>query len=179
MEAEYLAIRTLSKAIGQAKECALLGKNILGSGFDFEINLFQGSGAFVCGEETALIASIEGFRGMPRVRPPYPVQAGLWGLPTLINNVKTFASIPPILDHGSAWYRAVGTEGSSGTAIFSVVGDVVHAGLVEVPLGTDLKTLIFDICVVFQTKRISSSSIVARQEGASFRLPGHPIDFDS
>jgi len=182
VRAEYpLAIRILSKALEQAKECGLLGKNILGSGFDFEINLFQGSGAFVCGEETALIASIEGFRGMPRVRPPYPVHDGLWSMPTLINNVKTFASIPPILDHGSAWYKAIGTEGSSGTAIFSVVGDVVHAGLVEVPLGMDLKTLIFDICGGIPNKKHFKALQIGGPSGGC--LPSDfldtPIDFDS
>ncbi|RPJ22947.1 MAG: NADH-quinone oxidoreductase subunit F, partial [Desulfobacteraceae bacterium] len=147
VRAEYpLAVRILTTALQQAKDLGLLGRNILGTDFNFQISLFQGSGAFVCGEETALIQSIEGFRGMPQHRPPYPVEKGLRGLPTVINNVKTFASVPPIVKHGADWYRAIGTEKSPGTAIFSVVGDIVHPGLVEIPMGVNLETLLFDIC---------------------------------
>ncbi|TES89668.1 MAG: NADH-quinone oxidoreductase subunit F, partial [Desulfobacteraceae bacterium] len=147
VRSEYpLAVKIVSKAVRQAEKLGLLDKKILGSSFDLKIDVFQGSGAFVCGEETALIRSIEGFRGMPRHRPPYPVQKGLWNKPTIINNVKTLASIPPILNHGATWYRGIGTENSPGTAIFSIVGNVVHTGLVEIPMGVSLRTLIFDIC---------------------------------
>jgi len=111
-------VRILTTALQQAKDLGLLGRNILGTDFNFQISLFQGSGAFVCGEETALIQSIEGFRGMPQHRPPYPVEKGLRGLPTVINNVKTFASVPPIVKHGAEWYRAIGTEKSPGSPFF-------------------------------------------------------------
>ncbi len=147
IRAEYpLAVETITKAIEQAEGLGLLGKGILGSPFNFEISIFQGSGAFVCGEETALVQSIEGKRGMPQFRPPYPTQEGIRGLPTVINNVKTLSSIPAIIKNGSAWYRGIGTENSTGTAIFSIVGNVVHPGLVEIPMGVSLRTLIFDIC---------------------------------
>ncbi|MFC1535153.1 NADH-ubiquinone oxidoreductase-F iron-sulfur binding region domain-containing protein [Thermodesulfobacteriota bacterium] len=147
VRAEYpLAVETITKAIKQAEELGILGKGILGSSVDLEISVFQGSGAFVCGEETALIKSIEGNRGMPQHRPPYPAQDGVWGLPTVINNVKTFSSIPSIIKNGGAWYRDIGTDNSAGTAIFSIVGDIVHAGLVEIPMGVSLRTLIFEIC---------------------------------
>ena len=147
IRAEYpLAVDTVTKAIKQAEGLGLLGKKILGTAFDLDVSVFQGSGAFVCGEETALIRSIEGKRGMPKYRPPYPVQDGLMGMPTVINNVKTFSSIPPIIKNGASWYRSIGTGKSPGTAIFSVVGSVVHPGLVEVPMGVSLRELIFDIC---------------------------------
>lgn len=147
VRAEYpLAVRMLGSAVEQARRLGLLGRNILGSGLGFDIALFQGSGAFVCGEETALIRSVEGFRGMPRHRPPYPVQVGLGGRPTVINNVKTLVSVPPIVENGAAWFRGIGTADSPGTAVFSVVGNVVHPGLVEVPMGVTLRELIFDIC---------------------------------
>ncbi len=147
VRSEYpLAVKMVTKAIRQAEELGLLGKGILGSPFDLEISLFQGSGAFVCGEETALIQSIEGNRGMPQHRPPYPVQKGLWDRPTVINNVKTLASVPSIIQNGGDWYNGMGTENSPGTAIFSVVGNVLHSGLVEIPMGVNLQSLIFDIC---------------------------------
>ncbi|MEE4608958.1 MAG: NADH-quinone oxidoreductase subunit F, partial [Desulfobacteraceae bacterium] len=135
VRAEYpLAVRIVTRAIAQAEALGLLGKGILGTDMNLDIEVFQGSGAFVCGEETALIRSIEGFRGAPTHRPPYPVQKGLRGRPTVINNVKTLASVPPIIEKGADWYAAIGTEKSPGTAIFSVVGDVVHPGLVEIPM---------------------------------------------
>ncbi|MCK4900774.1 MAG: NADH-quinone oxidoreductase subunit NuoF, partial [Anaerolineales bacterium] len=143
---EYpLAVKHLRQAISQAEEIGLLGDNILNSGFDFSVNIKLGSGAFVCGEETALIASIEGQIGEPRPRPPYPAESGLWGKPTNINNVKSWASIPIILDKGSDWYASIGTESSKGTVIFSVVGNINNTGLVEVPIGISLRELIFDI----------------------------------
>ncbi len=147
VRAEYpLAVERLAMALDQARQLGLLGQTVLGSQTGVDIEIFQGSGAFVCGEETALIQSIEGFRGMPQHRPPYPAEKGLFGEPTVINNVKTLATVPQIIEHGAAWFRETGTESSPGTAIFSVVGDVVHPGLVEVPMGVTLKELIFDIC---------------------------------
>lgn len=143
---EYpLAIARLKTAIGQMREYGLLGKNIEGSEFDFEIVIKEGAGAFVCGEETALIASIEGHRGMPRPRPPYPVTAGLHGKPTVINNVETLGTLPNIFRRGAAWYRGFGTEKNRGTKTFSLVGKVQRTGLIEVPLGTPLRKIIFDI----------------------------------
>ncbi|MCP4667041.1 MAG: NADH-quinone oxidoreductase subunit F, partial [Deltaproteobacteria bacterium] len=182
IRAEYpLAVNVVSKAMEQAKELGLLGKGILGSQFDLEMEVFQGSGAFVCGEETALLKSIEGKRGMPRHRPPYPAQKGLWGNPTVINNVKTLASIPPILEKGPEWYRGIGTEDSPGTAVFSVVGDVVHPGLVEIPMGVDLKTLVFDICGGIPGKKKFKAVQIGGPSGGC--LPADfldtPIDFDS
>jgi NADH-quinone oxidoreductase subunit F len=182
VRAEYpLAVRILTQAMEQAQTLGLLGRNILGTEFNFHLSIFQGSGAFVCGEETALIRSIEGFRGMPMPRPPYPVEKGLQGQPTVINNVKTFASIPPILKHGAGWYRAIGTEKSPGTAIFSVVGNIVHPGLVEIPTGVALRTLVFDICGGIPNKKTFKAVQIGGPSGGC--LPDHfletPIDFDS
>ncbi len=182
VRAEYpLAVKIVTKAIGQARELGLLGEGVLGSSFDLEIDVFQGSGAFVCGEETALIQSIEGNRGMPRHRPPYPVQQGLGGQPTVINNVKTLASIPPIIEHGATWFRAIGNDKSPGTAIFSVVGNIVHAGLVEIPMGVTLRTLIFDICGGVPNKKKFKAVQIGGPSGGC--LPEEfldtPIDFDS
>ncbi len=182
VRAEYpLAVRILTRAVDQAREIGLLGPGILGSALDFDIEVFQGSGAFVCGEETALIQSIEGFRGMPVHRPPYPVSVGLNGRPTLINNVKTLASVPVILQGGVAAFRAVGTGQSPGTAIFSVVGSVVHPGLVEVPMGTSLRTLIFDICGGVPRKKKFKAVQIGGPSGG-YLSEAHldtPIDFDS
>ena len=144
--AEYpLALERLRIALAQAQECGLLGDNILGSGFNFHIKIKEGAGAFVCGEETALIASIEGHRGMPRPRPPFPAISGLWGKPTIINNVETLACVAQILKNGGDWFAEYGTANSKGTKAFSLVGKVKRTGLVEVPLGTTLRELIFDI----------------------------------
>ena len=144
--AEYpLAIERLNIALEQARETGLLGHNILGSGFDFDIRLFQGAGAFVCGEETALIASIEGRRGMPKPRPPFPVQSGLFGCPTVINNVETFANVSRVILIGPETYASIGTERSKGTKIFSLTGKVNNTGLVEVPMGVTIRHVIFDI----------------------------------
>ncbi|MEW5936254.1 MAG: NADH-quinone oxidoreductase subunit NuoF [Candidatus Thermoplasmatota archaeon] len=146
VRAEYpLAVHNLDIAINQAKELGLLGDNILGSGFDFELWIYRGGGAFVCGEESALIASIEGRSGEPRQRPPFPAQSGLWGCPTNINNVETWANVPHIISRGAEWYASIGTESSKGTKIFSLVGKVNNTGLVEVPFGTTLRTIIFEI----------------------------------
>lgn len=146
VRAEYpLAVKRTQIAIEQAINKGYIGKNIFGSGFDFELNIKEGAGAFVCGEETALIASIESKRGMPRPRPPFPAQSGLDGKPTIINNVKSLASVPIIIDQGAAWYSSIGTEKSKGTIIFALSGKVVNSGLVEVPMGTTLSTVIFDI----------------------------------
>lgn len=182
VRAEYpLAVKIMTTAIQQANDLGLLGKNILGSTFDLNIDVFQGSGAFVCGEETALIRSVEGRRGMPRYRPPYPVEQGLWERPTVINNVKTLASVPPILQYGADAYKASGTEKSPGTAIFSVVGNVVHPGLVEIPMGVSLRKLIFEICGGILNKKKFKAVQIGGPSGGC--LPEEfldtPIDFDS
>jgi NADH:ubiquinone oxidoreductase subunit F (NADH-binding)/NAD-dependent dihydropyrimidine dehydrogenase PreA subunit/(2Fe-2S) ferredoxin len=146
IRAEYpLAILRLEKALGQMKKYGLTGKNILGSGFSFHIKIKEGAGAFVCGEETSLIHSIEGKRGMPRTRPPFPAVSGLNGKPTVINNVETLGTIPHILRNGAPWYRQFGTEKNPGTKTFSLVGKIRRTGLIEVPLGTTLRKIIFDI----------------------------------
>lgn len=146
VRAEYpLAIKRLRIAIKQAEERNLLGKNIMGSGFDFEIHIKEGAGAFVCGEETALIASIEGERGMPRPKPPFPANCGLFGRPTLINNVETLANVPVIIDKGAQWFSSFGTETSKGTKTFALTGEVNNTGLIEVPMGTTLREIVFDI----------------------------------
>jgi len=146
VRAEYpLAVERVRKAIQASHERGLLGTNIFGSGFDFDIEIRLGAGAFVCGEETALMQSIEGRRGMPRPRPPYPAQRGLWGQPTTINNVETLAWVPLIIRHGWEWYAGIGTETSKGSKTFALTGKVNNTGLVEVPMGTTLRELIFDI----------------------------------
>ncbi len=146
VRAEYpLAVKRLHTALDQSLERGFSGKDILGSGFDFTIHVKEGAGAFVCGEETALMASIESRRGMPRPRPPFPAQSGLGGMPTNINNVKTVASIPIIIDQGADWFASIGTEKSKGTAVFALTGKIANSGLVEVPMGTPLSTIIFDI----------------------------------
>ena len=146
VRAEYpLAVEHLTVAIQQAEKAGLLGDNILGSKMSFRIHLVQGAGAFVCGEETALLASIEGKVGEPHPRPPYPVQKGLWGKPTVINNVKTWASVPVIINKGADWYASIGTERSKGTMVFSLVGKINNTGLVEVPMGITLREMIYDI----------------------------------
>ncbi len=143
---EYpLAVRRLELAIATAGEHGLLGEDILGSGYDFHVEVYQGAGAFVCGEETALMRSIEGKRGMPRPRPPFPAHKGLWEKPTVLNNVESLANIPQIILKGGAWYASVGTETSKGTKVFALSGDVNNIGLVEVPMGTPLRTIIYDI----------------------------------
>lgn len=142
--AEYpLAVKRLQKAIDQARDGGFLGKSVCGSPFEFDISIMQGAGAFVCGEETALLASIEGKRGMPRIKPPFPAQQGLWGKPTVINNVETFANVPHIIVNGAEWFASIGTGKSKGTKVFALAGKVKNTGLVEVPMGTTIRELVF------------------------------------
>jgi len=182
VRAEYpLAVHRVKVALGQARKQGLLGKNILGSDFSFDIRLFQGSGAFVCGEETALIASLEGEPGMPHHRPPYPATDGLYGKPTVINNVKTIAFIRHIIENGAEWFAGIGTEKSKGTAVFALAGEIVNTGLVEVPMGTTLRQVIFDVgSGIPQGKRFKAVQIGGPSGGC---LPESaldlPIDFDS
>ena len=144
--AEYpLAVERVNHAIKQAYEYELLGENIFGSGFSFDLEMRLGAGAFVCGEETALIASIEGERGMPRNKPPYPAEAGLWNKPTIINNVETLANIPRLIRKGSEWFASIGTEKSTGTKVFALGGKVNNTGLSGIPMGTKLREVIFNI----------------------------------
>ncbi len=144
--AEYpLAISRLQNTINKCKEYGLLGKNILGSGFNFDIKIKKGAGAFVCGEETALLASIEGKRGMPKPRPPYPAVSGLFGKPTVINNVETFANISAIVSNGAQWFSSIGTSSSKGTKVFAISGKIKYSGLVEVPMGVTLRKIVFDV----------------------------------
>ena len=146
IRAEYgLAIRRMQTAIDQAYACGLLGQNILGTDFSFDLEIRLGAGAFVCGEETALIASIEGLRGTPSPRPPFPTVRGLFGKPTVINNVETLANIPQIVDKGGEWFAGIGTETSKGTKVFALTGKVNVSGLIEVPMGTTLREIVFDI----------------------------------
>jgi len=146
VRSEYpLAIEILRRAIDDAEKRGLLGENILGSGWSFRVTVRRGAGAYICGEETALIESLEGHSGEPRTRPPYPVTSGLWGKPTVVNNVKTWASVAPILTRGAAWYAAMGTKRTPGTTIFSLEGAVKNAGLVEVPFGISLRDLVYEI----------------------------------
>jgi len=182
IRAEYpLAIRRIENAINLARENNLLGENILGSGFNFDLVIRLGAGAFVCGEETALIYSIEGKRGQPRIRPPYPSEHGLWGHPTCINNVETWANVPVIMLYGAEWYSQIGTETSKGTKVFALAGKVKNTGLVEVPMGTTLREVIFDIGGgVFADKELKAIQIGGPSGGC---LPKHlldtPVDYES
>ncbi len=146
VRAEYpIAVQRLTLAMDQAKEYGLLGKNIFGSGFDFSLEIRLGAGAFVCGEETALMTSIEGHRGEPRPRPPFPAVKGLWQKPTILNNVETYANIPVIINNGADWFASIGTEKSKGTKVFAIGGKINNTGLVEIPMGTPLREVIYDI----------------------------------
>ena len=146
VRAEYpIAVERFKKAIETAKEYGILGKNIWNTGFDFDLEIRLGAGAFVCGEETALLESIEGRRGQPRLKPPFPANEGLWGKPTLINNVETYANITKIILNGAKWYSSIGTENSKGTKVFALGGNVNNVGLVEVPMGVTLREIVFDI----------------------------------
>jgi NADH:ubiquinone oxidoreductase subunit F (NADH-binding)/(2Fe-2S) ferredoxin/NAD-dependent dihydropyrimidine dehydrogenase PreA subunit len=146
VRAEYpLAIERIQGAIDACRREGLLGRKILGSDFDFDLEIRLGAGAFVCGEETALIHSIEGERGQPRVRPPYPTEKGLWGKPTVINNVETFANVPVVIKYGADWFSRIGTQASGGTKVFALAGKITHTGLVEVPMGTTLQEIVFEI----------------------------------
>jgi NADH:ubiquinone oxidoreductase subunit F (NADH-binding)/(2Fe-2S) ferredoxin len=176
-----LAIERLTKALEQAYERGFLGGNILGSGFNFTVHLKKGSGAFVCGEETALIASIEGRRGTPRPRPPFPAISGLWGKPTNINNVKSFANIPVIIGRGAEWYSTIGTEKSKGTAVFALTGNILNSGLVEVPMGTTLRQIIFDIAGGIAGGKAFKAVQIGGPSGGCLpeKALDLPIDFDS
>ena len=146
IRSEYpIAVERMRKAIKQAREYGLLGEDIFGTGFDFEVSVHRGAGAFVCGEETSLIASLEGRPPEPRIRPPFPAQSGVWGNPTNINNVETWANVPEIINRGASWYSQLGTESSKGTKVFSLVGKVKNTGLIEVPMGITLRKIIYDI----------------------------------
>ena len=143
---EYpLAVKRVRKAVLDALEMGVIGENVFGTGRSFNLTVMEGAGAFVCGEETALIASVEGRRGMPSPKPPFPAQSGLWGKPTVINNVETLATVPLILDRGAAWFRSRGTESSPGTKTFALTGHVLNTGLIEVPLGTTLREIVYNI----------------------------------
>lgn len=182
IRAEYpLAIKRLQTAIRQAERAQLLGRSILGTSFNFHVHLRLGAGAYVCGEETALIASIEGKRGQPRPRPPYPAESGLWRSPTLINNVETFANIAPIIARGPEWFAGIGTERSKGTKVFALAGKIVHTGLIEVPMGTPLRSIIHEIgggipdgqcCKAVQTGGPSGGCIPAEYLDT-------PVDYES
>jgi len=180
--AEYpLAIQRLEKAIAAAREKGYLGKNIMGSGFDFEMKIKQGAGAFVCGEETALFASIEGERGMPRIRPPFPAEKGLWQYPTNNNNVETFANVPWIIANGADAYKSVGTEKSPGTKVFALAGKVAKGGLAEVPMGTTIEQLVFNIGGgIKQSKQFKAVQMGGPSGGC---IPADqkntPVDFES
>lgn len=181
--AEYpLAVKRIDKAISDARKKGFLGKNILGSKFSFDISIKQGAGAFVCGEETALIASIEGRRGMPVPRPPFPAEKGLWGKPTLINNVETFANIRHIILKGAEWFASIGTERSKGTKVFALAGKVKNTGLVEVPMGTTIRQLIFGPGGGIINKNIGFKAVqIGGPSGGCLpeNLLDTPIDYES
>ncbi|HSG29697.1 MAG TPA: NADH-ubiquinone oxidoreductase-F iron-sulfur binding region domain-containing protein, partial [Candidatus Krumholzibacterium sp.] len=180
--AEYpMAIKRLNLAIDAAREKGYLGKDILGSGFDFDLKIKQGAGAFVCGEETALIASIEGQRGMPRIRPPFPAEAGLWKKPTNNNNVETYANVPWIISRGAPAYAAYGTEKSRGTKVFALAGKVVHGGLAEVPMGTTIEELVFKIGGGIKNGRKFKAVQMGGPSGGCIPadLGDTPVDFES
>ncbi len=184
VRAEYpLAVERLKIAIEKAKEVGLLGENILGSGFNFDIHINQGAGAFVCGEGSALTASIEGHRGMPRTKPPRTVEQGLFGKPTVLNNVETFANVPLIIDRGVEWYRSIGVETSPGTKAFALTGNVNNTGLIEVPMGTTLREVIFDIGGgIKDGKEFKAVQIGGPSGGCLCLGAGHldlALDFDS
>jgi NADH-quinone oxidoreductase subunit F len=182
IRAEYpLAIERFQVALEQAKNLGLLGDNILGSGFSFDIEIVQGAGAFVSGESTALMYAIEGRRSMPRARPPHSVKAGLWGKPTVLNNVKTYAYVPLILARGADWFSGIGTEDSKGTAVFALAGKTVNTGLAEVAMGTTLHELIFDIGGGIRSGKKFKAVQIGGPSGGC--LPENmlktPVDFDS
>jgi NADH:ubiquinone oxidoreductase subunit F (NADH-binding)/(2Fe-2S) ferredoxin/NAD-dependent dihydropyrimidine dehydrogenase PreA subunit len=182
VRAEYpLAIHRVNIAIDQARNYGLLGKNILGSGFDFDISIYPGAGAFVCGESTALMYSLEGKRGMPRIKPPRSTEAGLWGQPTVLNNVETFANIPAILLNGGSWFASMGTSGSKGTKVFALTGTIQNVGLVEVPMGTTLRSIVYDIGGGIPDKREFKAVQIGGPSGACLPAPllDTEVDFDS
>ncbi|HBT63010.1 MAG TPA: NADH-quinone oxidoreductase subunit F, partial [Elusimicrobia bacterium] len=182
VRAEYpLAVRRVKGAIAEAERRGLLGKNVLGSGFNFSASLKEGAGAFVCGEETALIASVEGRRGMPRVRPPYPVQSGIFGHSTTINNVETLACVPWIVDHGAGAFAAYGTQKSKGTKVFALAGKIARGGLVEVPMGMTLREVVNDVGGGVAKGRKLKAVQMGGPSGGCIpeSLMDTPIDYDS
>ena len=184
VRAEYpLAVSRLKTAIAKAEDFGLLGENILGSGFAFRLHVNQGAGAFVCGEGSALTASIEGKRGMPRTKPPRTVEHGLWAKPTILNNVETFANVPGIIREGSGWYRGIGTEKSPGTKAFALTGNVNNTGLIEVPMGTTIREVVFDIGGgIRDGKKFKAVQIGGPSGGCACASEEHldlPLDFDS
>jgi NADH-quinone oxidoreductase subunit F/NAD(P)H dehydrogenase (quinone)/NADP-reducing hydrogenase subunit HndC len=174
-------LKRLDISISQAKEYGLLGEDILGSGFNFEVEVYKGAGAFVCGEETALIHSIEGKRGMPRPRPPFPAQEGLWKKPTVLNNVETYANVAQIISRGGDWYAGIGTETSKGTKVFALTGDVRNIGLVEVPMGTSLRDIIFEIGGGIPKKRKFKAAQLGGPSGGCVpeTFIDTPVDYES
>ena len=182
IRAEYpLAIQTLQKAIAQARAMSLLGDNVLETGFKFDLELRFGAGAFVAGEETAILASVEGRRAMPRPRPPYPANSGLWGKPTLIQNVETLANIPVIIQNGGEWFSKIGTPRCSGTKCFSLTGQINNPGLIEVPMGIPLREVVFEIGGGIQDNRAFKAVLVGGPSGGCLpeTLLDLPIDYDS
>ena len=182
VRAEYpIAVKRLQIAIDQAKEYGLLGKNIFNTGFDFDLEIRLGAGAFVCGEETALLTSIEGKRGEPRSRPPFPAVKGLWGKPTLLNNVETYANITVIINNGPEWFKSIGTEKSKGTKVFAVGGKINNTGLVEVPMGTTLREVVYDIGGGIPNGKKFKAAQTGGPSGGCIpaELIDTPIDYDS
>jgi len=182
VRAEYpLAIKRLRTAIAQAEAANLLGNNILGGPFSFHIHIKEGAGAFVCGEETALIASIEGQRGMPRPKPPFPANSGLWGKPTVVNNVETFANVPKIIRNGAEWFRNFGVEKSPGTKVFAITGAVKNTGLIEVPMGTTLGDVVFKIGGGIRTGKEFKAVQIGGPSGGCLTKEhlDLPLDYDS
>ena len=182
VRAEYpIAVERLNIAISQAKKIGLLGKNIFGKGLDFNLELRLGAGAFVCGEETALMNSIEGKRGEPRPRPPFPAIKGLFGKPTLLNNVETYANVPKIILNGATWYNKIGTETSKGTKVFALGGNISNVGLVEVPMGTTLREIVYDIGGGIPGQKRFKAAQTGGPSGGC--IPAHyldtPIDYES
>lgn len=182
VRAEYpLAIKRLKIAIAQAEEAGLLGDNILNSGFSFRLHINRGAGAFVCGEGSALTASIEGERGMPRTKPPRTVEQGLFGKPTVLNNVETYANVPMIIENGANWYKTIGTEGSPGTKAFAVTGSINNTGLIEVPMGTTLREIVYDIGGGIKNNKKFKAVQIGGPSGGCL-IGTHldlPLDFDS
>ena len=181
VRAEYpLAVKRLQSAITECRRMGLIGKDILGSGINFELYINKGAGAFVCGEGSAMTASIEGHRGMPRTKPPRSVDQGLFGAPTSLNNVETYANITNIINNGAAWFAGYGTEGNTGTKTFSITGNIKHTGLVEVPLGTTLRTIIYDICGGIKNGEFKAVQIGGPSGGCLTKEHlDLPLDFDS
>ena len=182
VRAEYpAAVRNLSQAIEKAREYKFLGRDVLKSGFDFDIEIRMGAGAFVCGEETALINSVEAKRGEPRYKPPFPASEGLWRRPTVINNVETLANVPPIILEGAGWFSDIGTERSRGTKVFALAGKVNHTGLVEVPMGTTLRTIVYDLGGGIPDGKEFKAAQTGGPSGGCIpaQFLGEPMDYDN